>query len=87
MFLGAAGVIRTTRTLPGWLGWLSALTAGLLVVSLAAVFQTGDDEGIAAIAGFGGFLLFLVWTLAASILLLLRAGREPDRAAPAAAAA
>ena len=88
LFLGAAGAIRTTRALPGWLGWLAALTAGVLVVSFAGVFQTGDDEGIAAFAGFAGFLLFLVWTLAASVLLLLRAGRAPEGAAgPAAAAA
>jgi hypothetical protein len=91
MFLGATMAILTTRTLPAWLGWLAAVTALLLVVSIGAVFDD-SEEGVLGFAGFGGFLLFLVWVLATSIVLLMRAGRgdtaptprEPGAAAQAA---
>jgi hypothetical protein len=76
-FLGAAGAILTTRALPAWLGWLAAVTALALLLSIGGVFQD-DVEGFLDIAGFAGFLLFLVWVLATSIVLLLRAGGEPD---------
>ena len=90
MFLGVAMVILTTRTLPAWLGWLAAVTALLLVVGVGTVFDD-SEEGVLDFAGFGGFLLFLIWVLATSIVLLTRAGREntptprePGAAAPAA---
>ena len=76
MFLGAAMAILTTRALPQWLGWLAAATALLQLISLAGVFQT-TIEGVVGIAAFGGFLLFLVWVLATSIVLLLPHGRPP----------
>jgi hypothetical protein len=76
-FIGAATAILTTRALPQWLGWLAALIALLLLVSLGGVFQTDPRGGVIEIAGFGGFLLFLVWVLATSIVLLLRRGAEP----------
>jgi hypothetical protein len=75
MFLGATMAILATRALPAWLGWLAAVTGLLLVVSLGAVFDD-TEEGVLGFAGFGGFLLFLVWVLAASIVLLMRAGRD-----------
>jgi hypothetical protein len=83
MFLGLAAAIVSTRAFPAWLGWLAAVTAVLLVVSLTGVFEgAGDeDEGFVGIVGFAGFILLLVWFLAASILLLMRAGREPEMAA------
>jgi hypothetical protein len=77
MFIGAAMVILTTRTLPAWLGWLAAVTALLLVLSIGAVFDD-SEEGVLGFAGFGGFLLFLIWVLATSIVLLMRAGRDPS---------
>ena len=80
MFLGAAMAILTTRALPRWLGWLAAATAVLLLISLAGVFQTSPEGGVVGIAGFGGFLLFLVWVLATSVVLLLRPGRQPAAA-------
>jgi hypothetical protein len=78
MFLGAAGAILSTRALPVWLGWLAALTAVLLLVSLAGVFEDPTDEGVLSFAGFIGFVLLLVWLLATSVVLLLRAGRDPE---------
>lgn len=77
MFLGAAVAILTTGALPRWLGWLAAATALLLLISLAGIFQTTPDGGMIGIVGFGGFLLFLVWILATSVVLLLRPGRQP----------
>jgi MFS family permease len=76
MFLGATLAILTTRALPRWLGWLAAATAVLQLIALAGVFQT-TIEGVVAIAAFFGFLLFLVWVLATSVVLLLRPGRQP----------
>ena len=87
MFLGASMAVLTTRALPAWVGWLAAVTGLLLVVSLGAVFDDGE-EGVLGFAGFGGFLLFLVWVLATSIVLLMRAGRDtsPTPREPGAAA-
>ena len=76
MFLGAAAAILTTGALPRWLGWLAAATAVLLLISLAVVFQT-TIEGVVGIAAFVGFLLFMVWVLATSVVLLLRPGQQP----------
>ncbi|MDQ0577261.1 small-conductance mechanosensitive channel [Agromyces albus] len=76
MFLGATVAILTTRALPRWLGWLAAATAVLQLISLAGVFQT-TVEGVVGIAAFSGFLLFLVWVLATSVVLLLRPGQQP----------
>lgn len=76
MLLGAALAILTTRALPQWLGWLAAATAVLQLIALAGVFQT-TVEGAVAIAALAGFLLFLVWVLATSLVLLLRPGRQP----------
>jgi hypothetical protein len=77
MFLAAAVAILTTRALPRWLGWLAAVTALLLLISLAGIVQNTPEEGVLGIVGFAGFLLFLVWVLATSIVLLLRPGRQP----------
>lgn len=73
MFIGATGAILTTRALPAWLGWLAAVTGLLLLVSTAGVFEDDIDDSIIGVAGFGGFLLFMVWVLAASIVLLVKA--------------
>lgn len=75
MFLGATGAILTTRALPAWVGWLAGVTAVLLVVSLAGVFDDMED-GVLGFAGFAGFLLMLIWVLATSIVLLMKAGRD-----------
>ncbi|UZX02184.1 DUF4386 family protein [Arthrobacter sp. CDRTa11] len=77
MFLGAAVAILTTRALPRWLGWVAAATALLQLIALAGVFQT-TIEGVVGIAAFVGFLLFMVWVLATSVVLLIRPGRQPN---------
>ena len=83
LFAGAAGAILTTRALPAWLGWLGAVAGLLLLVSLAGVLDRNPEDGIIDIFGFGGFLLFLVWTLAASPALLSTTRRSPADASGA----
>jgi hypothetical protein len=78
MFAGAAAAVLTTRALPAWLGWLAAVTGAVLLVGLAGVFEDPAQEGALSIVGFVGFLLFLVWILATSVVLLVRAGRGPE---------
>ncbi len=58
-----AAVGLRTGVLPAWLGWFAAVTAPLLV---ANGFAVGGDQGPA-------FVLFLLWTLVAGIVLLRRA--------------
>ncbi|MBA2461078.1 MAG: hypothetical protein H0V45_04830 [Actinobacteria bacterium] len=73
----AAIAILTLKTgaLPRWLGWLAAVTAPLLLVN-----------GMFLDADFGpAFLLFLLWTLLASVVLTVRPSevRSPaERVAP-----
>ncbi|TFV86266.1 DUF4386 family protein [Blastococcus sp. CT_GayMR16] len=74
LFAAIAAAILTTRALPAWLGWLSALAALSLLVSVLGVFQSTDDEGALGFVGFAGFLLLLIWVLAASVVLLMKAG-------------
>lgn len=78
MMLGVAAAILSTRALPAWLGWLAAVDGVVLSLSLGAVFESNEETVLVGIGGFGGFLLFLVWTLATSIVLLMKAGRDPS---------
>lgn len=67
-----ATVIVKTRVLPRWLGWLAAITAPLLLVN-----------GMFLDAEFGpAFLLFLLWTLLASVVLTVRPSDVGSRAEP-----
>jgi hypothetical protein len=63
VLMAAVAVIALkTRVLPRWLGWLAAVTAPLLLVN-----------GMFLDAEFGpAFLLFLLWTLLASVVLTVR---------------
>jgi hypothetical protein len=63
VLMAAVAVITLrTRVLPRWLGWLAAVTAPLLLVN-----------GMFLDAEFGpAFLLFLLWTLLASVVLTVR---------------
>jgi hypothetical protein len=57
-----AAVVLRTHVLPAWLGWMAAVTAPLLIANGVAL---SSQEGPA-------FLLFLLWTLVAGIVLLRR---------------
>ncbi|TFV86682.1 hypothetical protein E4P40_12650 [Blastococcus sp. CT_GayMR20] len=78
MMIGATGAILGTHAMPAWLGWISGLVGVLWVLSLGAVFETDEETVLVSIGGFGGFLLFMVWVLAASIVLLMRPRRHAD---------
>jgi hypothetical protein len=78
MMIGATGAILSTHALPAWLGYLSGLNAVLLVFGLGGVFESDEETWLVGIGGFGGFLLFLVWTLATSVVLLMRSGRRAE---------
>jgi hypothetical protein len=63
----AAAVALRTHVLPRWLGWLAAVAAPALV---ANGLSFRSEEGPA-------FLLFLLWLVATSVVLTLRAGAGP----------
>jgi hypothetical protein len=66
----AVVAIRFGAPLPRWLGWISAVVAvGLLVDGFAGTLYS-RDVGLS-------YLLFMLWTLAASIVLIWRAGQVP----------
>jgi hypothetical protein len=75
MLAAIALVTLKTHALPRWLGWLAAVAAPLLVVN-----------GMFLDADFGpAFLVFLLWTLIASVVLTVRASRtraHAERGAP-----
>jgi hypothetical protein len=75
VMLAAIGILTLkTRALPRWLGWLAAVAAPLLVVN-----------GMFLDADFGpAFLLFLLWTLLASVVLTVRPSGVRFQAEPAA---
>ncbi len=66
LFLGAtAAVALQTRALPRWLGWGSAVTAAALIVAVPA-----RTAGLRF--AFAGFILFILWLLAAGGALMAR---------------
>lgn len=74
MFLGifliaASEAIRRTRVLPRWIGYLG-LVAGAAYV--AGSFSVADQRGPLALPALLGFVLFIVWTLAISVVLIVR---------------
>jgi hypothetical protein len=71
--LTAAFAIVTlkTRVLPRWLGWFGGITGAALLVN-----------GMALEAEFGpAFLLFLVWIVTTSVVLIRGAGARARQAA------
>jgi hypothetical protein len=74
MLAAVALVVLKTRALPRWLGWLAAVAAPLLLVN-----------GMFLDADFGpAFLLFLLWTLLASVILTVRPSGVRFQAEPVA---
>jgi hypothetical protein len=64
--------VLATRALPAWLGWVAAAIAVLNVVGLLGLFSDDDEGGALGVLVFIGFLLGLAWTLATSIVMLMR---------------
>jgi hypothetical protein len=76
VFFAANGLsIIRSGYLPAWLGWLGLVTALCNLLGIGAVYT---DSGVFAADGvlgfFLGFLLFLVWNAAASIVLYRKLG-------------
>lgn len=65
-------LIRVTKVLPEWLGWL-AIAGTLLGVLQAFVLVTPqDDNGLLGGLGYAWFAVFMLWTLIASVVLTRR---------------
>jgi hypothetical protein len=95
---GVAAVALRHEALPRAIGALSAVVAACQVIGELALY--GEDDsffGIGGASGFVGFGLFVIWVLAVSVTLMVRAyprmdGRDeadtregaPDRPAPSA---
>jgi hypothetical protein len=76
-FAGNGLSILRSGLLPAWLGWLGLVTALCNLIGVGAVYtDSGAFAADGALGFFLGFLLFLVWILAASIVLYRRLG-EP----------
>ncbi len=70
VFLAATGLsIVKTRVLPTWLGWSAIVLAILAIVGAAGML---DADSPLADLSFIVLILFLVWTLALSVILLMR---------------
>jgi len=63
----AAAVALRTNVLPRWLGWLAAVTAPALIAN-GLFFRSENGPA---------FLLFLLWLVATSVVLTLRAAAGP----------
>jgi hypothetical protein len=67
--LAASIVIIRTRVLPRWIGWIGIVGG---VAYAIGSFSVADQRGPIAIPAVLGFVLFLVWTVATSVTLVLR---------------
>ena len=77
---GAAFVILKSGVFQRWLAWLGLAGAVLLVVGSLWPFE-GDSGAAFGTLGFGGLILFLIWTLVAGIDLVRRTTPEMPAAA------
>jgi hypothetical protein len=85
-FMLASGVaILRTKALSVWLGWGGIVAGG---VNLVAAGAFADDGVLAPLGALGwvGFILFMVYAVAASVLMLV-GEREPSMSGAAAPAA
>ena len=77
MLLSTAILAVRTGALPRWLGWASAVVAlGLLGALSAAVVSPSPPEWVMGWVILA-MLLFALWTVATSIVLIRRAGEPP----------
>ncbi len=73
LFVGGMGwCARSSGSVPGWLGWLSAVVAAVLAVGTAGILS----PEVAAASSLAYFLL-LAWVLVTAIMLLRGAPTEP----------
>jgi hypothetical protein len=76
VFFAANGLsILRSDLLPAWLGWLGLVTALFNLLGISAVYTDNGAFAADGVLGFFiGFALFLIWILAASIVLYQRLG-------------
>jgi hypothetical protein len=76
VFFVANGLsILRSALLPAWLGWLALVTALFNLLGVGAVYTDSGAFAADGVLGFFiGFILFMVWILAASIVLYQRLG-------------
>jgi hypothetical protein len=79
-FFVAVGRIATTRGgLPAWLGYLAYLVAIPSLVATLGLFVNADVLAPGGTFSLSAFSLQVLWWLAASLVLLLRAGKHGAR--------
>lgn len=66
-------LIRVTKVLPAWLGYVALVGTPLGIVQALLLVAPQDDNGALGALGYLWFLSFLVWTLGASAVLIKRA--------------
>jgi hypothetical protein len=72
-FLATAVVVLRTGALPIWLGWLALLGAATSILGLGNVFEDSGAFSADGFLGFTlGFIVWLVWVLGASAVMLRR---------------
>jgi hypothetical protein len=72
---GVALSVIPLRSLPAWLGWWAAALALLFTIALLGIFSEDYEGPLFGILLPIGLLAHLLWLLAASVLMLRRAGR------------
>ena len=81
--LGGSAVILTTAVVARWAGYLGLAAVVLNIVGSAWIID-GDSEGVLAILGLIGMLVFAVWILSLSVLMLRQKQPEAVAMEPAA---
>ena len=75
VFVGAASLAMIrTRLFARWIGWLGGIGGALLVIGAMDVTNVGDGIGD---LGMFGLMIFLLWSFALSVSLLLRPAVTP----------
>jgi hypothetical protein len=65
-------VIRVTKVLPEWLGFLAVAGTVLSVLQSVLLLAPQDDDGVLGLLGVAFVVVLVVWTLGASITLVRR---------------
>jgi hypothetical protein len=66
--IGASGLVALrARTFPPWLSWISLVIAAVVLVAAGGLFA--DESNAVTALSFLGFLLFVVWVAAVSLML------------------
>jgi hypothetical protein len=83
VFTGAATLVAFRHNaLPRWLAWFGAAVAlSSLIGALAIVVDTGPFSSAGVFSDVVGLLLFLLWLVLLSVVLIQKAGRTYESSA------